>query len=213
MHTIIVESSREAGIIGAALIAGRAHEKIHVAFPGGRSVVPIYEELSTYPASILENLAIRIGDERVSGEKNEDVIRNALITRELNYDFRTPLRGVDRDEIIRSYEESIDTDTFDVALLGTGEDGHVLGLFPGHPQLDSTNKVEAFTNSPKPPPDRMTTTYRCYDAKKTRAIILFLGDGKRDAYKRFLETDDYHEIPAAYFKTFDDCIVITDQHA
>ena len=216
MRVIITNTPQEAGVIGAALIAERAFEPIHVSLPGGRSVVPVYSELSRYPASILSNLRIRIADERIIGEKNEAVIEEHLIAparkRGIAFDLKAPIQEGSPAAIVESYAETIDTDSFDLVLLGVGEDGHVLGLYPGFPQLDSSNKVESFFNSPKPPPERMTTTFVCYDPRRTRAIVLFIGEGKREALRRFMERPDHHELPAAYFATFDDVIVITDQH-
>lgn len=214
MRLIPVESNEQAGVIGASLIAHKADHPIYAAFPGGRSVVPIYQELARYPAAILEQLNVRIADERIGAERNEAVIREHLIEpaerRGATIGLRTPLLEGDRDAIIASYRETIDTETFDVVLLGVGEDGHVLGLYPGFPQLDSTEKVEAFDDSPKPPPERMTTTLRCYDPRRTRAIILFLGEGKRAAFEAFRREPDHHTIPAAYFAAFEDAYVITD---
>jgi 6-phosphogluconolactonase len=44
----------------------------------------------------------------------------------------------------------------DVVLLGTGPDGHVASLFPGHPALDEVGSVLAIPDSPKPPPERLS---------------------------------------------------------
>jgi len=48
---------------------------------------------------------------------------------------------------------------FDVILLGVGPDGHVGSLFSGHPALEeSSRRVIAVTDSPKPPQRRLTLT-------------------------------------------------------
>lgn len=44
----------------------------------------------------------------------------------------------------------------DVVVLGAGPDGHVASLFPGHPALHETAPVLAVSDSPKPPPERLT---------------------------------------------------------
>jgi 6-phosphogluconolactonase len=86
---------------------------------------------------------------------------------------------------------------FDVLLLGLGEDGHVASLMPGHPQLDVHDRIAvAVTDSPKPPPVRISLTY---DALNRSREVWFIvsGEGKAQAAARALGGADLHEIPAA----------------
>ncbi len=65
---------------------------------------------------------------------------------------------------------------FDMILLGMGPDGHTASLFPGAPAVAQPPEelVVPVYNSPKPPPTRVTFTYRLINAA---AQVLFLVAG------------------------------------
>jgi 6-phosphogluconolactonase len=98
-----------------------------------------------------------------------------------------------------AYEEEVrthGTGAFDVVMLGVGPDGHVASLFPGYPQLDVDDRVAvAVTDSPKPPPERISLTYGALN--HTHEVwFLASGEAKADAVARALAGADRHDIPA-----------------
>ncbi len=76
---------------------------------------------------------------------------------------------------------------FDLILLGMGPDGHTASLFPGQPEvvMPSDQLVTAITNSPKPPPLRLTFTYKLLNAAKN-VIFLVAGADKSEMVRQVL---------------------------
>ncbi len=88
--------------------------------------------------------------------------------------------------------------SFEVLMLGVGPDGHVASLFPGSPQLDVVDRVAvAVTDSPKPPPQRVSLTFPALN--RARSVwFLVSGADKADAVARALaDGADPHDVPAA----------------
>lgn len=79
---------------------------------------------------------------------------------------------------------------FDLIFLGMGEDGHVASLFPNASTnlRDAADPFIIVKNSPKPPPTRISLSYRTiFDAKNV--WVLVSGAGKETAFRESLAPD------------------------
>ena len=76
-----------------------------------------------------------------------------------------------------------------LALLGMGPDGHICSLFPNHPLLKSTKIVDSISDSPKPPPKRVTLTFPILNNQKTVRYLVATGATKKEAIKGAIEKD------------------------
>lgn len=100
---------------------------------------------------------------------------------------------------------------FDILVLSAGEDGHTASLFPEHPSI--INKNIGFIlvdNSPKPPSKRMSASKNLL-LKADYAMIIFFGDGKKEAYNKFNNPEiKVEECPCKLVKEIGKCVVVTD---
>jgi 6-phosphogluconolactonase/glucosamine-6-phosphate isomerase/deaminase len=82
--------------------------------------------------------------------------------------------------------------------LGMGPDGHTASLFPGQPEVvrPSQALVAAIHNAPKPPPTRVSFTYRLINAAAS-VIVLVTGADKAARLREVLSGPaDMARLPA-----------------
>ncbi|XP_047322003.1 probable 6-phosphogluconolactonase 1 [Impatiens glandulifera] len=121
-----------------------------------------------------------------------------------NYEF--VIRQLVRTRLIAVSDIS-DSPKFDLILLGMGSDGHVASLFPNHPILEEDNDqwVTYITDSPEPPPERITFTLPVINSASNVAVVV-AGADKAQAVHLSIDDDDDdndvhgHKLPSKLVK-------------
>lgn len=179
------DAARRFTALAQAAIAER--ERFTVALSGGSTPRAMYQRLAAPPFSSAidwERVFVYWGDERMVPPDDADssyrMARDTLLEHvpipAANI-VPAPTVGGTPADAARAYAETMvaqfgqDVPQFDLILLGIGPDGHTASLFPGQPEpsAPSDDLVVAVYDSPKPPPDRISFTYRLINA--ARAIM------------------------------------------
>jgi 6-phosphogluconolactonase len=163
-----------------------------VALSGGSTPRALHQRLAKPPLSTAinwEKVLVFWGDERfVAPDDEESCFRMARETLLAHVPipaaniFPVPTVGGTPESAAASYAETLveqlgaGTPRFDLILLGMGPDGHTASLFPSHPEPSAPGDqlVIAVHDAPKPPPTRISFTYKTLNAA---ANILFLVAG------------------------------------
>lgn len=174
-----------------------ARGRFTLALTGGSAASTMYPILAQAPLPWAQ-VEIYFGDERCVPPDHAD--SNFALAKTTLLD-RTPIPPANVHRIKGEIDPAAAADEYakilpvlDVLHLGMGPDGHVLSLFPGHPLLASDRTVAHLTDSPKPPPARVTL---CLPAvAKARSVwFLVAGANKADAVRQAL--DPSSPLPAA----------------
>ncbi|HEU4940935.1 MAG TPA: 6-phosphogluconolactonase [Candidatus Eisenbacteria bacterium] len=187
------------------LAAGAEPPNRRVLLAGGRTPERLDRKLAE-PASIPRAEWRRVegffGDERClppdHPDSNYGLVRRALLD-PLREDAPKVhrMRGEHRDldAAALEYERALvdafrtvpeETPSFDLALLGVGEDGHTASLFPGR-SIDPDRLCVA-TTSPEDGSPRLTVTLRLLDAAR-HVLFFVLGASKANAVARCVGPD------------------------
>jgi 6-phosphogluconolactonase len=188
-----VFATRVSGAARRARAAGRA---LSLVVPGG-SIARAFFPVLADAAIDWRMVDLFWSDERAVGSDHEDSnyrVANELLLLQVGHvrAHRMPAEDPDLDTAARTYERELvgvlgDPPRLDVVLLGVGPDGHVCSLFPGHPALEEASRlVVAVTDSPKPPPRRLTLTLPALAGADI--FIAAFGAEKRAAIREALRT-------------------------
>ncbi|KAF8365232.1 hypothetical protein HHK36_032757 [Tetracentron sinense] len=107
-------------------------------------------------------------------------INDSVSAEEAANEYEFSLRQLVKTRTVGVSEIS-DCPKFDLILLGMGPDGHVASLFPNHTVLDEKDEWVTFiTDSPKPPPERITFTLPVINSASNVALVV-TGGSKAEA--------------------------------
>ncbi|HEY3749434.1 MAG TPA: 6-phosphogluconolactonase [Pseudonocardiaceae bacterium] len=201
-------------IVDAQAERGRAS----VVLTGGRTGTAVLAQLNASPARDAidwQRIDLYWGDERFlpagDPERNETQARDALLDH-----IPVPAErvhviepsdgrfGDDPDAAAAAYAELLAAaggtaavPTFDVCLVGVGEEGHTLSVFPDSPAVHETERtVVAVRDCPKPPPTRVSLTLAAI-RHSAEVWLMTTGAAKADAVATALGGASEVELPAA----------------
>tara|TARA_Y100000310_G_C20525648_1_gene735874 strand:+ start:142 stop:837 length:696 start_codon:yes stop_codon:yes gene_type:complete len=197
-------------------------EKVVLGLAGGTSVAGVYDWLKETTVD-WKKVHVFLVDERMV-DIEDDASNFKLIRSSFTHDLVTSgkmlqeqihpfiydaeVKDVGVVKYLRQIEDA--GKRYDVVVVSAGEDGHIGALFPRHHSIASDAEcLLAMDDSPKDPPKRLTISRKMV-LRSQVGFVLFFGEGKRDAYTAFLNTDTQiagcpasllHHLPKAYVVT------------
>lgn len=204
-------------LVSAIVAVVQARGRAQIVLTGGGTVIALLKHAGEHGGAIDWGCVhFYWGDERYVGsdddERNDKKARGVLLDH-----IDIPQRnihampagdgefGADLDAAALAYEQMLATNAdaseptpvFDVFLLGIGEEGHVNSLFPESPAVrETTRLVVGVTDSPKPPPRRITLTLPAIGWSREVWFVV-AGAGKADAVAAAVGGADPDAVPAA----------------
>ena len=198
-HTILLQDT--AAKINTKLEELSSDSTIVFGLCGGRSIVNLLKELRNSEIFIrkyLPKIHFFLVDERLvdisvpesnfyllNQEFFQNLLKQNLINKDQIHYFPACTQNIQL--LLKTYSKDLQKikNSFDICILGVGEDGHIASLFPNHPSLESQDEyfIEV-KDAPKMPAGRMSASLKMLSRSKF-LIGLFLGESKKEAFKNF----------------------------
>jgi 6-phosphogluconolactonase len=176
--------------------AREARGVAHITLAGGTTPLRTYELLDAQLEDWTD-VHLWYGDERCvpfdDPESNHGQVKERLKARGAVWHPMPATLGPS--EGAMEYSRELGGMVLDVTHLGMGPDGHTASLFPNHPVLDAHGVAVGITDSPKPPPERITLTLPKLNESR-RIVLLVSGEGKSEALARVMAGPD-RSVPAS----------------
>ena len=200
-------------------------ETIDVCLTGGSTGIAVLAAVAQNPAREgidWSRVGFWFGDERYlprgDADRNETQARDALLDRldlpaGAVHPFPAPGEQATIEDAAAAYAAELGDTVFDITFLGVGPDGHVASLFPDHATVRETvARVVAETNSPKPPPLRLSLTLPVINATE-RIWLVLAGADKAGALGLALADASVASVPVAGVRGRKRTVFFVDQEA
>lgn len=182
--------------LAKALLApsnGSAEDAVHFSkwelFYADERCVPLNHEDSNHglvQADLLSKIPAELGAPKVFPVDEKDIDD----PQDMADDYEKTLVS------IFANRDSVKLPLFDLILLGCGPDGHTCSLFPDHPLLRVSDAwVLSISDSPKPPPKRITLSLPVV-LHAAKIGFVATGGGKKEILKKIFETDEGRNLPS-----------------
>jgi 6-phosphogluconolactonase len=208
-------------------------DRANVVLTGGTIGIAVLAAVDSSPArDTLDWSRVHFwwGDERFvprnSDDRNEKQAREALLDHlavpaENIHPFAASDDGLTLDAAATAYADALAAHAqdgarwprFDITFLGVGPDGHIASLFPDRAGIRETEaSVISVTDSPKPPPERLSLTRPVLNASD-RIWLVLAGADKASALGLALAGASYTEVPVAGAKGRKRTVFFVDKDA
>jgi 6-phosphogluconolactonase len=186
-----------------------AHGRAIIALSGGNTPRDAYATLAGEPGIDWSKVEVFWVDERAVGpadERSNYRWAKATLLDAANvpadHVHRMPSDAPDLQAAAKAYEKAIaqasgnGAPTFDLMVLGVGDDGHTASLFPGDATVDVTDRMVAAVPAAPGREARLTLT-RSVIQQARHVLVLVTGNAKRNALGRAWAADgDVHQTPS-----------------
>lgn len=189
-------------ITQSAQAAIQKQGRFDIVLAGGSTPKAVYEKLASLKAD-WPAWHIWFGDERCLAPDHAD--RNSCMAHE-TWLSKVPIPEMQIHPIpaekgaeaaAELYSQALEGISFDLVLLGLGEDGHTASLFPGHAwDVSPARAAIPVHGAPKPPSDRVSLSLSHLNLAK-QVLFIVTGEGKRDAVQAWKAADA--SLPVAAF--------------
>jgi 6-phosphogluconolactonase len=181
----VLDTPEEVAAAAAAEIAGAIRGGARsLVLAGGTTPRLCYEDLARLDVP-WGRVTVLFGDERCVAAAHPDsnyrMAREALLDQVAPATVHRMPGELGPDDGAAAYAPIVESlSPLDLVILGIGEDGHTVSLFPGHEALNAKGWAVGIRDSPKPPPERVTLTLEAL-RRARRVLILATGAGKAQA--------------------------------